>query len=74
MDKNRIKAFDGPGPGENPNGVRRIGSVGVGRGGIGDQGDEGHQGNWGPNIAGERWSIAPKPDTSMPMMRTGRRR
>ena len=73
MGKNRIKAFDGPGRGENPNGFRRIGSTGIGYGGIGDQGDEGHQWNCGPNIAGPKYEIEPE---FMPLLspRTGRRK
>ena len=57
----KIKAFDGPVDGENPNGFRRIGSSGIGKGGIGDQGDEGSQYNFDGNIAGAPWA-PPEPD------------
>ena len=74
MGKNRIKAFDGPGPGENPHGYRQVGPNGVGRGGIGDQGDEGQQWQWGPNVAGAPWA-PPEPEL-MPLhsIRTVRRK
>lgn len=52
----KIKAFDGPAEGENPNGFRRVGSSGIGKGGIGDQGDEGSQFSYGGNIAGAPWA------------------
>lgn len=61
MGRNKIAAFDAPAEGENPNGFRRVGSSGIGKGGIGDQGDEGSQFNYGGNIAGAPWA-PPEPD------------
>lgn len=52
----KIKAFDGPADGENPNGFRRIGASGIGKGGVGDHGDEGSQFHYDSNIAGAPWA------------------
>ena len=71
----KIKAFDGPADGENPNGFRRIGSSGIGHGGIGDQGDEGTQWNFAPNIAGAPWAPPDEqPSWYAPVIMRGRRR
>jgi len=37
----KIKAFDAPADGENPNGFRQVGPNGIGKGGYGNKADQG---------------------------------